>query len=317
MKTRFGIIGLGGIAARFANAMQAVDGAELVAVASKDKSKAEAFAKKFSAKKAYNSYEDLVNDSEVDVIYIGLTHNFHFEAVKLCINNNKGVLCEKPMTTNKKDAEVLAALAKEKNVLLMEAMWTRCLPAFIKAKEWVHTGKIGAAKLINASFCINVPFDPENRLFNPKLAGGSIYDVGVYPIDFAIGIMDEYPEVVTGLSTICETGVDEFAVINMSFKSGVLASLSCGATAKANTDAAIYGTDGHIIVREFYGSRKCELYNNQNELIESFDDDIEDGFIHEIRHFVELYTNNKKESDRMPLKDTIECAGIFDKLIKQ
>ena len=193
MNVRFGIIGLGAIAARFASVLNTVEGVELVSVASRDKEKAEAFANKFGAKKSYNTYDDLVKDNEVDVVYVALTHNFHFDAIKLCLNNKKAVMCEKPLAINKKDADELVALSKKLNVLLMEAMWTRFIPAFKKAKEWVKSGRIGDVKLVNASFCFNVPFDPENRLYNPKLAGGSLFDAGVYPIEFTTGILGENP----------------------------------------------------------------------------------------------------------------------------
>jgi predicted dehydrogenase len=258
-----------------------------------------------------------VKDNEVDVVYIGVTHNFHYDAVKLCLNNKKGVLCEKPLVTNKKNAEELAAISKEQKVLLMEAMWTRCIPAFKKAKEWVHSGKIGNVKLINASFCFNVPFNPESRLFNPKLAGGSLFDAGVYPIEFTTGILNENPNKVTGLSTISETGVDDFVAMSMSFKSGALATLSCGIIANTNRDAGIYGTAGRITVYDFLCSKKCELYDNKNNLIESFEEDFKDGFIYEIEHFIDLYKTNKVESDIIPLKDTVACAGIFDDLMAQ
>ncbi|HEY5561243.1 MAG TPA: Gfo/Idh/MocA family oxidoreductase [Clostridiaceae bacterium] len=317
MKVKFGIIGLGGIAARFAAVLNTVEGVELVSVASSDKTRAETFANKFGASRAYNSYEDLVKDKEVDVVYIALTHNFHFEAIKLCLNNNKGVLCEKPMTINKKDAKELIALSKEKNVLLMEAMWSRFTPAFIKAKEWVNGGKIGDVKLVDASFCFNFPYDPEHRLFNPKLAGGSLFDAGVYPIEFITGILGENPNLVNGFSKIGKSGVDEFAIMNMSFETGALATLSCGLSANTNGDGYIYGTKGHVVVYNFIGSKKSELYDNNNKLIESFEEDFQDGFIYEIMHFADLYRNNKIESDIIPFKDNVACAGIFDDLMNQ
>lgn len=317
MKIKFGIIGLGGIAARFASVLNTFEGAELVGVASSDKNKADAFANKFNAKKAYNNYLELVKDKDIDVVYIGLTHNFHYEAIKLCLNNNKGVLCEKPLAISKLEAEELVALSKEKNVLLMEAMWSRFTPAFIKAKEWVKNGEIGDVRLVNASFCFNVPFDAENRLFNPKLAGGSLFDAGVYPIEFTTGILGENPTAVNGFSKISKTGVDDFVTMNMSFESGALATLSCGLTANTNRDASVYGTKGSVVVYDFLGAKKVELYDNENKLIEAFEENFEDGFIYEIKHFTNLYINNKIESDIIPLKDTVACAGIFDDLMTQ
>ncbi len=316
MNVRFGIIGLGGISNRFASVLNTVEGVELAAVASSDEARAVEFAKKHHASRASKSYTDLLEDKGVDVVYIGLTHNFHYDIIKLCLTYGKGVICEKPMTLREKDAQELAALAKEKNVLLMEAMWSRFTPAFIKAKEWVNIGKIGRIKLIHASFCFNFPFDPSHRLFNPALAGGSLYDAGVYPIEFTTGILGENPKQVSGFASFCETGVDDYAAFTMSFESGTLASLSCGITAVTNRDVHIYGTDGHIIVYDFLGARKCELLDNDNNLIERFETSFDDGFIFEIEHFADLFRNGKTESDVMPLKDSIACAGVFDELMR-
>ena len=317
MKVRFGIIGLGGIAARFATVLNTAQGGELNSVAASDMGRAEAFKEKFGAKKAYDKYINLIKDDEVDVIYIAQTHNFHFDMVKLCLNNNKPVICEKPLVTNKKDAEELVKLSREKNLLLMEAMWSRCIPTTQKVKQWVKEGKIGDVKLINASFAFNFPFDPEHRLYNPKLAGGSLYDVGVYPIEFTTGILEEKPFVINSVGTISKSGVDDFVVMNMKFNSGALASLSCGFTADTNRDAHIYGSDGNIVVYDFLGPRRCELYDRQNNLVEVFEENFEDGFIYQINHFVELYKNNKIESDIIPLQDTIDCAEIFDIVLSQ
>lgn len=317
MNVRFGIIGPGGIANRFASVLAAADGVELYAVASSDENRASEFARKHHAVKACRSYAELVRDKDVDVVYIGLTHNFHYDIIKLCLNSGKGVICEKPMVLHKGEAQELAALSREKNVLLMEAMWSRFTPAFLKAKEWVQNNRIGQVRLVNASFCFNFPFDPKHRLYNPELAGGSLYDAGVYPIEFAIGILGESPEKAVGTVSICKTGVDDYASVSLSFGSGALASLSCGFTAAASQDAYVYGTGGHIIVHSFLGSRKCELFDNENNLLESFEVEFEDGFIYEVLHFAELYRNKKIESEIMPLKDTIACAGVFDELMRQ
>ncbi len=317
MSIKYGIIGLGVIAQVFAKALNIINGAELTAVASSNRERAGLFARKFNSKKICNSYIELIKDKDIDVVYVALTHNLHFEIVKMCIENGKAVICEKPLFTNKKDAEELIALSRENKVLLMEAMWTRCLPSFQKAKKWVDEGRIGDIKLIDAKFCFNAPYDPKHRLFNPELAGGSLYDVGVYVIEFTTGILGEKPDKVSGFASKAETGVDDFAVINMSFKSGALAMLSCGTRAYVNRDAGIYGTNGRIIVYEFFSSKKCELYDNNNNLVESFEDNCQDGFIYQIRHFNDLFKNGKLESEIIPLDDTLNCADVFDKLLKQ
>jgi predicted dehydrogenase len=317
MNIRFGIVGLGGISRRFAKALNSVDGVELTAVAASDPAKAKAFASEFGAKKVCQSYADLINDKEVDAIYIGLTTNFHYEITRQCLEQHKAVLCEKSFVTTQKEAKELAALARANRVLLMEAMWTRCLPAFIKARDWVKRGRIGKVKLITASFCFKADPDPNARWLNPKLGGGAMYDVGVYPIDFVIGILDEYPSAVNGLVKISATGVDESVTMSMDFASGALASLSFGFLNSSPRTASIYGSDGMIVVDECVGPHKCELFNEEEKMIDTFNDPEEDGFVHQIRHFAGLYRAGKLESDLIPLNDTIACAGIFDDLNKQ
>lgn len=317
MTVRFGIIGLGGIANRFAGVLKNAEGTSLRAVASRDMKRSEAFAKEYNAIKAYDNYDELLQDEEVDIVYVALTHNFHYDIIKKCILQGKAVLCEKPFVTTKKDADELIELAKEKNVLLMEAMWSRCIPAFRKAREWVAGGLIGKPQLVQAAFCFHIPFDAEHRLFNPELAGGSLYDAGVYPIEFATGILGENPVEVSGIAHKCATGVDDFTVINLGFASGALASLSCGLNARVSQDAIVYGTEGKVIVYNFLGTHKVERYNENGELLETFEEEFEDGFIYEIQHISELFRNKKIESEYIPLKDTSACAGIFDKLIEK
>jgi predicted dehydrogenase len=317
MKVRFGIIGLGVISNRFAKVLKTAKGVELTAVASREQARSEDFARKYGAKKAYASYQELINDPEVDIIYDGLTHNFHYEFTKLCLENHKAVLCEKPLVTTRKDALKLVALAKKNKTFLMEAMWTRCMPAFQQAKTWVKEGKIGEVKLIRADFNYKTAYDPESRLFNPKLAGGSLFDVGVYPVEFATGILAETPVAVSGEAQLSPENVDVAAVIAMRFASGALANLTCGFNVVTPNTAVIYGTKGRIKLDSSYQPRKIELYNEKNKRIDRFYQPVADGFIYQILHSAELFRNGQLESDLIPLADTVACAGIFDDLRKQ
>jgi predicted dehydrogenase len=317
MDLRMGIVGLGIIAERFAAVMKNAKAVALTAVAARDRAKAEAFARRFGAAKACSSYLDLIRDEEVDAVYIALTHNYHYEIARLCLEAGKAVICEKPLVTTKKEAESLAALARSRKLLLMEAMWTRCIPAFRKARQWVGEGKIGAVKLVEAGFCFKAPFEPEGRIFNPKLAGGGLYDAGVYPIEFATGILGENPDRIGGFASIGVTGVDEYASISLGFPSGALASLSCGVTAAAPRDAKVYGSEGSVVLHDFLGARKCERFDPEGRLAESFEEDFADGFIYQIEHFASLRREGKTESGLIPLADSIACAGVFDELRKQ
>ncbi|GHU78297.1 dehydrogenase [Clostridia bacterium] len=286
MDIRFGIAGLGAIANRFAKVINSdeTSGVVLSAVASKDAERAAAFAKTHNSSCFYGSYEELADDPNIDIVYIATTHNFHFENAKLFIERGKNVICEKPFFLTKKDAEEIYALAKEKNVFVMEAMWTRCLPAFQKTLEWVRSGRIGDVKLIDASFCFNTPFDPKNRLFNPELAGGALYDGGVYPIEFITGIAGQTPNAVNAFAVKGKSGVDEYATVDLSFQNGILGQARCGVSVFANNDAHIYGTRGSIHIDYFIGAKTCELRDENGNTAERFESSFEDGFCFEINH---------------------------------
>lgn len=316
MTTRFGIIGLGKISTRFVKVLNTAPGMVLSAVASRDPERTRQFAKQYGAAKACESYLDVINDPEVDIIYIGLTHNFHYELTKMCLEQHKAVLCEKPFVTNRHDAEELVELASANNTLLMEAMWTRCMPAFRKARSWVQEGRIGQPKLISAGFSYQGNYDPQNRLFNPELAGGSLFDVGIYPIDFATGILAELPVSMSGEAIIAPTGVDTAASFSLKFASGALASLTSGFNVNA-LYANIYGTQGSIVLPNTSGPQWAELHDTDGELVERFTEPVTDGFIYQILHVAELYQQGRIESDLIPWSDTIASAGIFDELLGQ
>ena len=316
-KVKFGLIGLGKISSRFAKVLNSVEGVEIAAVASRDLTRSQKFAQEYHAQKALPGYEDVIHDPDVDVVYIGLTHNFHYEMTRKCLEAHKPVLCEKPLVTTQKEAEELAALAQKNQTLLMEAMWTRCMPAYQKVQKWVKAGKIGQVKLITANFCFRTEYDPNQRHFSKETAGGSLYDVGIYPMDFAIGIMGEYPTSVTGSALIAPTGVDESAAFSMKFPSGALASLTCGFNVKAMEEAVIYGTKGCLVINNCFRPLTCKRYDEERNLKEEFAEPSSDGFEFEIRHCADLVRKGKLESDLIPLKDTIASAKIFDELNRQ
>ncbi len=317
MNIKFGIIGLGNISARFAKVLNTVKGVELVSVASRDLERTQRFAQQYKAPKACSTYEEVINDPEVDVIYIGLTHNLHYEFTKKCLEARKPVLCEKPIVTNQKQAVELVNLAKKNNTFLMEALWTRCMPAYLKAREWIKYGRIGQVKLITANFSFHIPFDPDHRLFSKETEGGSLYDVGIYPIDFATGIIGEAPLSVTGSVQFAPNGVDEAAAFSMKFAGGALANLACGFNVRAMEEAYIYGTQGRIMLDNCFGPQTCTLFDEAGKKIEQFKKPVPDGFEHEIRHCADLLRAGKIESDLIPWKDTIASTAIFDALNRQ
>lgn len=312
MKTKFGMIGCGGIARRFAKALQLSESGELYAAAAREESRAQELIESFGGQKAYGSYLDLILDENVEIVYISLVHNFHYEAAKLCVEHGKPVICEKPFFITENEAVALVNLARAKGVLIMEAMWTRCLPSYLKAKEWVRGGAIGEIKFVDAVFCFRFPFSPQHRLFSPDTAGGALLDAGVYPYEFITGILDEKPVEIKAVAQKAPTGVDETVSMTMRFESGILANAATSLGVKASETAHIYGTNGYIKVYRFLRSRKCELFNDQDEVVDRFTDDQEEGFVHEIEHVVDLYRRKMTESPLIPLEDNIDFAHSVD-----
>lgn len=312
MQVKFGIMGLGNIAHRFARVLKQVEGVELVGVASSDKARAGGFAKEYGVERYYGSYADLAADPQVDVVYIAQTHDRHYELIKLCIEHKKGIICEKPMVLTEQQAIEVTKLAKDHQVLLMEAIWSRFIPSFRKAREWIASGVIGKVKLVQASFCFNFPYDPTHRLYNVNTAGGSLYDAGIYPIEFTTGILGENPVDVKAVATFAENGVDDYVAMSMKFESGALASLSCGLSATTSMNAYVYGENGFIVVYDFLGSHKIEHYNKDKKLCEVFEVEFEDGFCYEVEHFAELFRSGKLESEIIPHRDNIATSRIFD-----
>ena len=228
MSVDWGILGTGTIANIFAGEFKYVDSANLVAVASRTKENADEFAGKYGLKKAYESYEALVKDKDIDVIYIATPHSNHYENTMLCLENNKSVLCEKPMAVNEKQAQEMFAKAKENDLYLMEALWTYFLPVIKKVQKWINDGKIGEIQLIKAQVGIlpKPPKNPKGRLFNPELAGGALLDTGIYPIALANLLLPNEPNDLRILSHIGDTGIDEHDCFTLTYKDGSMAQLT-------------------------------------------------------------------------------------------
>ncbi len=313
-KIRFGIIGCGAIAARFAKALAKSPAAELYACAARELPRAQGFARQYGASRAYGSYQALMEDGQVQAVYIATVHTAHAAAAQDCIREGKPVLCEKPFFTNWQEAQETVRLAREKGVLTMEAFWTRTLPAYQKAKEWMRAGRIGEAGLIQAAMCFPSRPDPAGRLWNPQLGGGALLDVGVYPYQYVTGLMDAPPKGFSSAVLRGITGVD--ATVHMTLEyPRTIAACTASIAGRLDDAAIISGPEGYIRHPRFYGCRTAELYNNQGQLLESFQDPEEEGFVHEIAHFVELLRQGAQESPLIPLADNVEFARRVDEIL--
>lgn len=312
---KFGIMGPGNIARKFADACHETKGVELIAVASTNAERASQFAQTYDIPKAYGNYEDFLTDPEIDAIYIAVINSKHLELIERCARAGKAVLCEKPFVLAEADAKKVIQLSKETNMLIMEAMWTNFLPATLQVKEWLDQGVIGKVRFMQTSFSNLVSRENNQALFNKELGGGGLYDVGVYCLAYAIHMFGT-PVSQRSTIQIGETGVDEFGVTQLQFADGAIADCRYGLRLNLDGDARIYGEDGYILANTFWKTTRCERYNNQNELVESKDFEVCNGFLYQLRHFVELYNNQEIESPINPLEQSLLYAKLFDAILQ-
>jgi predicted dehydrogenase len=242
---RWGILGTGYISRAFAEGLQPLPGAQLVAIASRTLSSAQQFAREFGVAKAYGSYEELAQDADVDVVYIGTPNSRHRDDCLLCLGAGKPVLCEKPFALNAREASEVIEFARKQNLFCMEAMWMRFLPLVQRVRQMVQSGAIGEVCTLTAEFGYPAAFDPSSRLFNRELGGGALLDRGVYPLSLAYFLLGE-PQSVVSQAAIATTGVDAQSSYLLKYASGQLAMLSASLLTHASNEAVIVGTRGQI-----------------------------------------------------------------------
>lgn len=318
MSTNWGIIATGIIANKFAKALNSVEDANLYAVASRNKEKAEEFGKLYGAEKCYGSYEELVCDDNVDIVYIATPMSCHYSNTKLCFEHGKNVLCEKSITVDTKELSDLIEIAKNKKLFFMEAMWMKCLPSFIKAKQWVDSGRIGTVKAINADFSFLVAYDENNRLYRPDLGGGVLLDMTIYPITFTTAFLGANPTDIMSSANIDGPGVDSDEAIIMKYPSAFASIFGSFNMPKENM-AAIIGTEGKIIFdKYFYCTDTVSLYDKNSKLIEKSVTPFNcNGYEYEIKEAQSCLKGGLIESRLIPLKDTFDNMKIVDNLRKQ
>lgn len=316
-KIKWGVIAPGNIAQKFAESATALEEAEIVAVASRNPERAKEFAAKWSIPTTYDSYETLVNDPQVEAVYISSPHSFHAAQIVLALNAGKHVLCEKPITIRASQLQPLLELAEEKNLFLMEAMWSRHLPTYKKLKEWIDSGKLGEIKRIEADFSFAMDFDPEHRLFNPALAGGALLDVGVYPLNLAMWIMGRKPDSHVSLCRKAESGVDAAATVTMQWDEGPMAILHMAIDVRGPRSAVVSGTKGMVeMPMPFYGGEKIIFRNEHGR--EVFEEKhFKNGFDWQIIEAARCISGGKKESPNHTWAGTLTNMELMDEIRAQ
>lgn len=314
---RWGIIGTGAIAGRFAEGLKLAPGAALVAVGSRQQQTAEAFGDRLGIPRRYGSYQALAEDPEVDVVYVATPHPMHADATVLCLSNGKHVLCEKPFALNATEAERMVAAARANDRFLMEAMWTRFRPAMVKVRELLATGAIGEVRMVTAELSWRAIFDAENRLFAPGLGGGALLDCGVYPISFASMVMGP-PREVTGLATLGETDVDEQAGIVLKSENGALAVIAISIQTNGPRTASILGTRGRIDLPFDWHRPETVILSPDGGEPQRFDLPHEGiGYHFEAIEVMARIRAGQWESEIMPLAETLAIQRTMDNLRAQ
>lgn len=304
-KIKWGIVGPGKIAKQFAADFEYVTKGELTAVGSRSLDSAKAFASDYNIPNAYGSYEEVYQSPDVDAIYIATPHAFHFEMASAALKAGKHVLCEKPITVNLAECNQLVEIAKNSGKYLMEGMWTYFLPTIQKVKQWIDEGSIGKVKHIKADFGFVAPFNPEGRLFDPKLGGGSLLDIGIYPIALTWLIYQKPASNMTVIAKKASTGVDSDVTLLFEYDDA-LASLQSSITMMLQNSAYIIGEQGYIEIQNFWKTKKAILHlaNGSTEVFE--DDRSSNGFNFETDAVNEDILAGKTQSDIVPWSTSLQ-----------
>ena len=312
---RWGIMSTGGIAQRFTRDLQLIDEGVAVAVGSRSMSSADRFADEFDIPHRHDSYESLVDDPDVDVIYVATPHPMHFENGRLALEHGKAVLVEKAFTMTGDEARTLVALARERGLFMMEAMWTRCLPHVKAIRDLVDAGHLGRLVSVEADHGQWFNGDPGFRLFAPELGGGALLDLGVYPISFASMLLGP-PSSVSALIQPAFTGVDGSVSMSFGYDSGAQSTLSCTSAAKTATRACISGTEARIEVdSNFYAPTAFTLISRDGTR-ERFEFSTEGRGLHfEASEVARCISEGLTESPLMPLDETISIMDTMEQVL--
>ncbi|HEX3008283.1 MAG TPA: Gfo/Idh/MocA family oxidoreductase [Bacteroidales bacterium] len=314
---KWGILGTGNIAHQFARGLKYSKNAELFAVGSRNNEKAKIFATTFAVPNAYGSYNDLVNDADVDVIYIATPHNLHFENTMMCLEHGKHVLCEKPFAVNTKEVQKMIDTAREKNLFLMEALWTRFLPHIEKAKELIASGAIGELKLIKADFGFQTPYNEQSRIFNKQLIGGSLLDVGIYTIFFSLFFAGK-PKQIKAVAGMGPTGIDHNCSMSFLYESDLVSVLYSSVVAQTGATAEIHGTKGKILFNEkWFTPVSFVLVDDANKKHTYKFKTKGNGYNYEADEATRCILAGKIESEKMSWGDSLTLIQCMDEIRKQ
>jgi predicted dehydrogenase len=314
---RWAILGTGGIAHAFATALMETPGATLAAVGSRSIASAAKFSREFGSPAAYGSYQDLCDAPGVDIVYIGTPHSMHAANAIMALNGGKAVLCEKPFAMNLREAGQVVALAREKKLFLMEAMWTRYMPALAELRRIVASGEIGAPRQLHADFGFVAPPEPAHRVNNRALGGGALLDLGIYPLSIATAIMGPV-KTVRAVAEMSATGVDAQTGFQLLHEGGGMSVCSCSLLANTPGELTVSGALGRV--------RMDAMFHRSTSLTVTLADGstrvvptpyLGNGYVHEAAEASRCVRAGLLESEGMTLADTLALMGVLDTIRAQ
>lgn len=314
---KIGILGAGRIADVMARTVAAIpDHAELYAIASRSLDRAREFAQKHSVPKAYGSYEELLSDPQVDLVYVATPHSEHYANMKMCISHKKAVLCEKAFTRNAAEAREILDLAKKEKVFVTEAIWTRYMPSRAKIREIIDSGIIGTPDTLTANLHYSIA--DKERMVRPELAGGALLDLGVYSLNFAMMVFGTDIREIRSNAVLTDTGVDRFNSMTLVYSDGKIANLSSGFTSRSDRQGVIYGTKGYAIVENINNPQSISVFNAEDQLLQKVQfPQIATGYEYEVLESELCLEEGKLQSPSMPHEETLRIMKVMDGLRKE
>ncbi|MES2890664.1 MAG: Gfo/Idh/MocA family oxidoreductase [Bacteroidota bacterium] len=314
---RWGILGAGRIAEKFCTALSYTEGSSVYAVASRDLTRAKDYVHRHGGVIAYDNYEALMDDPNIDIIYIASPHVFHFEHTMACLQKGKAVLCEKPMSLTYAQTSEMITAAKKAGVFLMEGMWTACMPFIEKIQSLIAVGSIGIPKYVTADFGFTSTPDATSRLYDKKLGGGALMDIGIYPLSLATILFGE-PIEVKMVAKLTESGVDEFMNMVLKYPGGETAHLLSTISFNTEIEATIIGTEGKIkIANPWFKATDFSLHTNDGKVEQFSIPHGSNGFEHEIREVMTCLDKGLLESEKWPHHLTLTVSRLMDDALQQ
>lgn len=310
---KVGILGAGSIAHVMARTICQMEGVELSAVGSRSLDKAREFARQYNIPKAYGSYEELVRNEETELIYVASLHSLHYEHTKLCLDHGKSVLCEKAFMMNSAEAEEVCALAKEKGLLLAEAIWTRYMPSRKMMRDIIESGVIGKVTSLTAN--LGYVGIHSERMTKKELGGGALLDLGVYPINFAMMAFGDDYETVTSTAVMTEEKVDFSNSVTLTWKDGRMAVLHSSIGVLTDRQGIIYGSEGYMIVHNINNCEGIDVYDKNRQLIRHYEVPKQiSGYEYEVEACRKVLREGRKECQEMPHEVSIHVMKLLDEI---